>query len=78
MEGRFEEREFAQERYWRYCETVTRETDPERLLIYDVSEGWGPLCRFLELEEPGEPFPRKNARARFQQRNRSDVGAGGG
>lgn len=33
----------------------------ERLLDYEVSDGWGPLCKFLGEEEPyGEPFPTGN------------------
>jgi hypothetical protein len=27
----------------------------EKLLVYDVKEGWGPLCNFLDV-----PFPRVN------------------
>ncbi|PYI07077.1 NAD dependent epimerase/dehydratase [Aspergillus sclerotiicarbonarius CBS 121057] len=30
------------------------------VLEYRVQEGWGPLCRFLEKEQPGHPFPRVN------------------
>ena len=32
----------------------------DRLLIYQVKEGWGPLCNFLNVEEPEIPFPYKN------------------
>ncbi|KAK3715089.1 hypothetical protein LTR37_007299 [Vermiconidia calcicola] len=32
-----------------------------RLLEFDMSSGWGPLCRFLGKEVPeGQPFPRTN------------------
>lgn len=30
------------------------------LLVYDVREGWGPLCEFLGVEVPDEPFPNLN------------------
>ena len=33
---------------------------PDRLLVYDVREGWEPLCEFLGLPVPEEPFPRLN------------------
>jgi hypothetical protein len=39
---------------------VLREVPPERLLVFKVSEGWEPLCRFLGVEIPGEAFPRVN------------------
>ena len=37
----------------------------ERLLVYDVAAGWGPLCRFLGVAVPHAPFPRLNTRAGF-------------
>lgn len=37
----------------------------ERLLVYEVKEGWGPLCTFLGVPAPSEPFPRTNNRSEF-------------
>jgi hypothetical protein len=31
-----------------------------RLLAYRVQDGWEPLCRFLGVDVPDEPFPRVN------------------
>ncbi|MFO1075599.1 MAG: sulfotransferase [Geminicoccaceae bacterium] len=36
---------------------VRRAIAPERLLAFDVAEGWAPLCRFLGAEIPKTPFP---------------------
>jgi hypothetical protein len=30
------------------------------LLVFEVREGWEPLCRFLGREVPGEEFPRSD------------------
>ena len=38
---------------------------PERLLVFNVAEGWDPLCRFLEVPKPATPFPRSNPRDEF-------------
>lgn len=38
---------------------------PERLLVFDVREGWEPLCRFLDRPVPSSPFPRSNSRDEF-------------
>ena len=38
---------------------------PERLLVYRVSEGWAPLCRFLGAPIPATPFPRVNSSEEF-------------
>ncbi|MEZ5365465.1 MAG: sulfotransferase [Bryobacterales bacterium] len=37
----------------------------ERLLVYEVKEGWEPLCAFLGVDVPDEPFPRTNSRKEF-------------
>ena len=48
---------------------AVREGVPEdRLLVYDVREGWEPLCRFLGLPVPAEEFPHSNSRADFWER----------
>ncbi|GAA3448062.1 sulfotransferase family protein [Planomonospora venezuelensis] len=36
-----------------------------RLLVYRVEEGWEPLCAFLGVPVPAEPFPRANESSRF-------------
>jgi hypothetical protein len=52
-----------------------RATAPaERLLIWQPSEGWEPLCRALDLPVPDEPFPRRNSREEFQARVREAGG----
>lgn len=43
--------------------TVRRLVPKERLLEYQVAEGWGPLCEFLGCEVPQQPFPRSNETA---------------
>jgi hypothetical protein len=37
----------------------------DRLLVYEVKQGWGPLCEFLGVPVPSEPFPRTNKREEF-------------
>lgn len=47
---------------------VKRTIPAERLLVYDVAEGWEPLCRLLGVQAPDEPFPRVNTEEEFVQR----------
>ena len=43
-----------------------------RLLVYQVSAGWGPLCSFLGVPVPqDQPFPHPNDAAEFQARTRN-------
>lgn len=46
-------------------ETVKAAIPREQLLVYQVSEGWAPLCAFLGVAQPSEPFPRTNNRSEF-------------
>ena len=39
-----------------------------QLLIYQVKDGWGPLCGFLDVAVPTDPFPRTNDRVEFWDR----------
>ena len=49
-------------------EEVKRVVAPERLLVWEVSEGWGPLCEFLGVEVPNAPMPHANERGAFVER----------
>lgn len=45
---------------------AVREIIPEeQLLIFQVKDGWEPLCKFLNVPVPNEPFPRTNNREEF-------------
>ncbi len=46
-------------------ETVMAALPPDRLLVFQVREGWGPLCDFLGVPVPEEEFPRRNDRKEF-------------
>lgn len=69
--GRFEDEAFALEVFRNHNETVRRMVPPDRLLVYEVKEGWGPLCAFLGVPVPeGTPFPHVNDTKEFRSRIR--------
>lgn len=41
---------------------------PDQLLVFEVKEGWGPLCDFLGVPIPATDFPRTNDRTEFWER----------
>lgn len=43
-------------------QAVIDEVPPERLLVYRAGDGWEPLCDFLGVPVPAEPYPRVNSR----------------
>jgi hypothetical protein len=48
-------------------DSVRAAVEPEKLLVYEVTQGWVPLCDFLEVDVPDTPFPRGNDAASFRQ-----------
>jgi hypothetical protein len=53
--------EHAVEVFRRHIETVQESLPAHRLLVFEASQGWAPLCDFLGVERPeGEPFPHLN------------------
>ena len=64
--GRFEDKAHSLAVYQRHVDEVRAYIDPKRLLVFDVAESWAPLCRFLGVAEPTDPFPRLNDTATFQ------------
>lgn len=54
-------------RYEAYVEEVKAAVPPDRLLVFKATDGWGPLCRFLGVQEPVEPFPNLNDRAAIKK-----------
>ncbi|WP_341297240.1 sulfotransferase family protein [Catalinimonas locisalis] len=53
------------ERYEAHNQVVQDLIPADQLLIYQVKEGWEPLCRFLGLDVPTTEFPRTNNREEF-------------
>jgi hypothetical protein len=46
-------------------ERVKQVVPEERLLVWEVTDGWEPLCEFLEVPVPSEPVPHINDTASF-------------
>ena len=68
FDGKFEDKHHAIGVFNRHNEEVQRRAPQGRLLVYEVREGWGPLCEFLGVEEPEKPFPRLNDAAEMRRR----------
>jgi hypothetical protein len=65
--GRFENRDFAISVFNDYVADVKKRTPANKLLAFDVKEGWGPLCLFLGVAVPDRPFPHVNDRASMNE-----------
>lgn len=51
--------------YRRNNEKVRDMISADRLLVFTPTDGWEPLCRFLEVDVPEGDFPRSHARDEF-------------
>mmetsp|Transcript_62790 Transcript_62790/g.138137 ORF Transcript_62790/g.138137 Transcript_62790/m.138137 type:complete len:266 (-) Transcript_62790:2-799(-) len=45
------------EGYKQHNANVLRMIPPEKLLVFNLTDGWEPLCKFLDVPVPSEPFP---------------------
>jgi hypothetical protein len=66
LEGKFQDKKFAEKVFNKHIEDVKAFVPANKLLIYDVRDGWGPLCKFLNMPEPKEPLPHLNKKENFK------------
>jgi Sulfotransferase domain len=59
--------------YERHIAEVRATVPAQRLLVFDVAQGWQPLCAFLGVEVPDEPFPHVNDAAEFRRRRTAGI-----
>jgi hypothetical protein len=67
-EGGIHDRAFMTSYLRRHNAEVAQTIPKHRLLIYEVSQGWGPLCAFLGVPMPDAPFPLTNTREEYAAR----------
>nr|WP_241696252.1 sulfotransferase family protein [Solimonas terrae] len=66
-QGTMQDRSAAIAHYHRHVAEVKAAVPADRLLIYSVDQGWGPLCDFLGVPVPDGEFPNVNDRAAIKQ-----------
>lgn len=65
--GCFADRQHAINMFNQHIANVQAEIPADRLLVYEVARGWQPLCDFLAVPVPDQPFPNTNDLAEFQR-----------
>jgi hypothetical protein len=71
------DRDFMVAAFRRHNAQVEQAVHKNRLLVYEVAQGWPPLCKFLGVPIPDSPFPRVNSREeRVRQRASMAQGQG--
>ena len=62
------DRAFMTDYFRRWNEQVIAEVPADRLLVFEAKQGWEPLCAFLGVPVPPEPYPRVNSREEMNMR----------
>ena len=65
--GRFLEPAFTQGVFEEWQIECIKSVPAEQLLVYDVKQGWEPLCEFLGVEVPDVDFPQWNKAETFEE-----------
>lgn len=74
--NRLTDRAHCQAVFGQHNQAVRAAIAPDRLLVFDVREGWEPLCAFLGVPVPDhEPFPHVNDTAAFHDFDHVDATA---
>jgi hypothetical protein len=75
FQGGMHDRKHMIDLFNRHNEAVLAAIPKERLLVFEVRQGWEPLCDFLGVAVPDGPFPRENTTEQFNARPRDAHGA---
>ncbi|KAK3236878.1 hypothetical protein CYMTET_53010 [Cymbomonas tetramitiformis] len=65
--GKVEDRQFAIDLYKKQNLKVRQTVPPHKLLVFEVKDGWEPLCKFLGEPIPSVPFPNSNDTEAFRK-----------
>ncbi|MBK6959717.1 MAG: sulfotransferase family protein [Gammaproteobacteria bacterium] len=66
FQGRLGDREHAIGVFERHNREVRETVPASKLLVFDVREGWEPLCGFLGVPVPAQAFPKTNSSDEFR------------
>jgi len=69
--GRFQDKEHALGVFHQHVDRVRQVVAEDRLLVFQASDGWEPLCRFLDVPVPEGSFPHLNEGASMQRVRRA-------
>lgn len=73
FDGRIADRDHAIGVFEQHIEDVTAVVPADRLLVYEVAQGWGPLCDFLGVPVPDDAFPHANDAEAFRRHQRQQM-----
>ena len=67
FDGRVTDRDYAIGKFNKRIADVKATIPSSRLLVFNVQEGWEPLCKFLGCDVPAISFPKLNSSRQFTE-----------
>ncbi|MFK7801551.1 MAG: sulfotransferase family protein [Anaerolineae bacterium] len=67
FENNFADKPFAIAKFNAHNQAVIDSVPAEKLLVFEVKQGWEPLCQFLDVPVPSTPFPHLNDKKTFKR-----------
>jgi hypothetical protein len=65
FDGRIRDHDHIIDVFNRHNAAVRQQIAPERLLVYELAQGWAPLCAYLGVAVPDVPMPNVNSTEEF-------------
>lgn len=67
LQGKFDDKAATEKIFNQYIADVNAYVPEDKLLVFNVSEGWEPLCKFLGVPIPNQPLPHLNKKENFKE-----------
>ena len=67
FDGRMDDKDHVIDCFNRHNQSVIDQLPEEKLLVFEASMGWEPLCEFLQVPVPETDYPRTNTTEQFQE-----------
>lgn len=68
FENKENDKDFMISKHREHIEEVKNTIPQNQLLVFNVQDGWEPLCKFLDVDIPDVDFPMKNTTKMFWER----------
>jgi len=70
LEGKANDHDHMIIAYNQWVMDVKRNVPAHKLLVFEASDGWEPLCKFLDVPIPSLPYPHGNDSEEFRRRTK--------
>lgn len=67
FDHKFDDKAVAEKAFNDHIESVKAYVPEDKLLVYQITDGWEPLCEFLGHPVPDEPIPHANKKENFKE-----------